>query len=142
MRKRNILTLALLVVYLGMVGWCCFGHFSDLPDIGQDNLFGIPMDKVVHFLMFFPFPILCYLAFSGMTGRPRHTVLAVGLVFLAGCLIAAGTKIGQSFTSYRSGDALDFVADTLALAISSIIVMIIDLRIIKTHNKPKCSKES
>lgn len=81
MRKRNILTLALLVVYLGMVGWCCFGHFSDLPDIGQDNLFGIPMDKVVHFLMFFPFPILCYLAFSGMTGRPRHTVLAVGLVF-------------------------------------------------------------
>lgn len=95
MRKRNILTLALLVVYLGMVGWCCFGHFSDLPDIGQDNLFGIPMDKVVHFLMFFPFPILCYLAFSGMTGRPRHTVLAVSLVFLAGCLIAAGTEIGS-----------------------------------------------
>lgn len=58
MRKRNILTLALLVVYLGMVGWCCFGHFSDLPDIGQDNLFGIPMDKMVHFLMFFPFPSL------------------------------------------------------------------------------------
>ena len=142
MKKRNILALSIFILYLGAVVYCCFGHFSQLPDMGVDTLFGIPTDKIVHFLMFFPFPILCFLAFTGRTRRPLHTVLSVGCVFLTGCLIAASTEIGQSFTDYRSGDILDFAADTTALAISSIIVMIIDLHIIKKHNKPICSKES
>ncbi|HBN01133.1 MAG TPA: hypothetical protein DD383_00625 [Rikenellaceae bacterium] len=141
MKKRNIFTLLLFLAYLAAVAYCCFWHFSELPNIGQDSIFGIPMDKIVHFLMFFPFPFLCFLAFVRRTYKPRHTVLAVGIVFLTGCAIAAGTEIGQSFMEYRSCDVLDFAADSIALAISSIIVMLIDLHIVKTHNKLKCSKK-
>ena len=141
-RKRNILALVLFAVYLGAVAYCCFGHFNDLPEIGQDSLFGIPMDKVVHFLMFFPFPILCFIVFSNHVYKTWHTILAVCVVFLAGCLIAAGTEIGQSFTDYRSCDIMDFVADATSLAISSVIVLIIDLRVIKKHHKQVCSKNS
>lgn len=141
MKKKNILALTLFIVYLGAVAYCCFGHFNDLPEISVDTFMGIPVDKIVHFVMFFPFPILCYIAFAGRILKPWHTVLSVGLVFLAGCLIAAGTEIGQSFTDYRSGDILDFAADTLSLALSSILVLIIDLHIIK-HYRQTCSKES
>lgn len=139
MRKRNILALVLFIIYLGAVAYCCFGHFNDLPEIGQDTFLGIPMDKIVHFLMFFPFPVLCFTAFSGRTNKPWKSVLAVSSVFLIGCLIAAGTEVGQSFTDYRSGDILDFAADAVSLAISSVIVLFIDLRIIKNRT---CSKDS
>lgn len=139
MKKRNILALFLFIIYLGAVVYCCFGHFSDLPEIGQDTFLGIPMDKIVHFLMFFPFPVLCFIAFSGRTDKPWKSVLAVSAVFLVGCLIAAATEVGQSFTDYRSGDILDFAADAVSLAISSAIVLFIDLRIIKNRT---CSKDS
>lgn len=131
---RKALGIFLLIAYLAAVGYCCFGQFNDLPEINADTFFGIPADKVVHFLMFFPFPILCHLAFSGWISKPRHTVLSVAAVFLTGVMIAAGTEIGQSFTDYRSGDILDFTADTLSLAISSIIVLFIDLHIKKRGN--------
>lgn len=142
MKKRNILALLLFLAYLAAIAYCCFWQFNELPNIGQDSIFGIPMDKIVHFLMFFPFPFLCFLAFVRRTYKAHHTVIAVGIVFLTGCVIAAGTEIGQSFTEYRSGDVLDFAADALALAISSVIVMLIDLHIIKTHYKQTCSKNS
>ncbi len=140
MKKKNILGLTLFLAYLGAVAYCCFGHFSDLPEISVDKFLGIPMDKIVHFLMFFPFPILCHIAFNGRGKRPGKPALVTGLVFLAGCLIAAATEIGQSFTDYRSGDVLDFAADTLSLAISSIVTLVIDLHI-KKHEKRTCSKE-
>lgn len=141
MKKRKTFTLSLFILYLAAVLYCCFGHFSDLPEIGQDTFFGIPTDKVIHFLMFFPFPILCFLAFTG-TRRPLHTVTTAVIVFLTGCAIAAATEIGQSFTDYRSGDILDFAADVTALAISSIAVTLIELHITKKHNKQICSKDS
>lgn len=138
--KRKTIGIFLLIAYLGAVVYCCFGHFSDLPEINSDSLFGIPADKVVHFLMFFPFPILCHLAFAGWTTKTSHTVLSVSVIFLTGAVIAAATEIGQSFTDYRSGDILDFTADTISLAVSSMIVLLIDLHI-KKHQKRICSKE-
>lgn len=138
--KRKTIGIFLLVAYLGAVAYCCFGHFSDLPEINTDSLFGIPADKVVHFLMFFPFPILCHLAFAGWTTKTSHTVLSVSVIFLTGAVIAAATEIGQSFTDYRSGDIIDFTADTISLAVSSMIVLLIDLHI-KKHQKRICSKE-
>ena len=57
-------------------------------------------------------------------------------------MIAAATEIGQSLTDYRSGDILDFAADVTALTISSVAVTLIDLHIVKKHNKQICSKDS
>ncbi len=131
MKKRNILALFPLVIYLGAVAYLCFGHFSDLPEIGRDTLFGIPTDKIVHFLMFFPFPILCHAAFRPQKRNVLRTVLGVTLIFLIGCVLAAGTEIGQSFTGYRSGDPMDFLADFTALAGASIITVLAELSTFK-----------
>ena len=53
----------------------------------------------------------------------------VGVTLAVGLIIAVGTEWGQaSLTDYRSGDALDFVADSAALLLSSILVTIWDIR--------------
>ena len=116
----------LLVVYLCAVAWLCFGHFSSIPNVKM-SYWGIPTDKIVHFLMFFPFPLLAFGGFDKYTTKPWHSFLFVAVLFGIGCLLAGATEIGQGFTQYRSRDPKDFQADGLALAISCLIVLIIDL---------------
>ena len=126
MRRRNIIGLILFLVYLGAVAWCCFGHFDNLPRV-QKEFIGIPTDKIVHFIMFFPFPVLSFWTFNYLAGKPWKAVLTVFILFLLGCVLAAATEIGQSYTSYRSSDPKDFAADILAMAISSLAILIIYL---------------
>jgi len=126
-RKLDITFKVIFFAYLAAVIFLCFGKFENLPQMNPLFL-GIPKDKVVHFLMFFPFPILVFLAFDRFTTKPWHSLLFCLGVFLLGCIVAAATEIGQSYTQYRSGDPNDFRADILAVAISSIIVLIIDLK--------------
>ena len=121
-RKSNIIASAILATYLAVVAYCCFGHFSDLPSISKCFL-GIPADKIVHFLMFFPFPILCYLSFNRHTVNPWRSVLQVSMALVAGGILAAATEIGQSFTDYRSGDIMDFCADLISLATASALTL-------------------
>ena len=122
MGKRNVVSLVLFVIYLAAVIWCCFGHFDDLPDVDK-SLFGIPTDKIVHFIMFLPFPVLCFKSFSFLAGKQWRAILTIIVIFILGCLLAAGTEIGQSFTKYRSGDPLDFISDVAALVVSSIATL-------------------
>ena len=99
-----------------------------MPDV-QRSFWGIPTDKIVHFLMFFPFPILAFLAFDGYSAKPWLSVLGTVAIFAAGILLAVGTEVGQArLTTYRSGDVNDFKADLLALGISSLIVLLINFR--------------
>lgn len=118
-------------LYLVAVLVLCFGKFSDMPSVSETFL-GIPTDKVVHFFMFFPFPILAFLAYDKYTGSVRKVLLFALVTFLAGCLVAAGTEIGQTLlTEYRSGDPTDFLADLIALLSGSVIATWIDLKHLK-----------
>lgn len=139
MRKRNIFA-PLLIIYLGAVVYLCFGHFNDLPQIGQDSLWGIQMDKVVHFLMFFPFPILCHAAFRPQGKKGWRTVVTVFIIFVTGCALAAGTELGQSLTDYRSGDPMDFLADLAALTGASIVTVLAELLTLNGKTK-LCSND-
>ena len=79
--------------------------------------------------MFFPFPILAFLAYDKYTGDRKKVLLFAIVTFIVGCLIAAGTELGQAYlTEYRSGDPKDFLADFLALLSGSVIATWIDLR--------------
>ena len=55
-RKQLILARIVFAVYILAVLVLCFGKFESTEDVPMD-LWGIPTDKVVHFLMFFPFPL-------------------------------------------------------------------------------------
>ncbi len=127
MKGRRLIARILFFLYLAAVLVLCFGQFKDAPSIPW-TLLGIPSDKLVHFCMFFPFPILAFLAFDKYTETPRSTFLFSGITFLVGVALAFGTEWGQAhLTTYRSGDPLDWLADISALFISTLIVIIWDL---------------
>jgi len=138
MNKRRIFGIIILIAYIATVCYLCFGKFEDIPNVPR-MLFGYPIDKVVHFFMFFPFPFLLWFAFGDLCKKPWQTLLFIVIAFLIGCLAAAGTEIGQQeLTNYRSGDPLDFKADCISMAISSIITLIIDQIL---HLTTKCSEK-
>ena len=122
---------AAFYLYLAAIAVLCFGNFSSLPSV-SNTILGIPTDKVVHFIMFFPFPILAFLAYDKFTGTVKSAIIFAVVTFLAGCIIAAATEIGQAYiTDYRSGDPTDFLADILALLLGSCIATWIDLKTLK-----------
>ena len=125
MKKSTVILFRVLIVlYLAAIAVLCFGHFGNLPQI-HSKILGFEEDKVVHFLMFLPFPLLSYFAVGKNPASPWKALGEVLLIFLAGCLIAAGTEAGQSFLPYRTTDPKDFQADTIALALCSLAVFIL-----------------
>lgn len=127
-RSQKILFQVIFYLYVAAVLFLCFGHFEQTPSI-EWSLLGIPSDKVVHFCMFFPFPILAFLAFDRYTETVRSTLLFSGITLLVGLLLAGGTEWGQAhLTDYRSGDPLDLLADGLALVLSTLLVIYLDIR--------------
>ena len=125
-RRQLVIARILFAMYLVAVAVLCFGKFESSQDMPRE-LWGIPTDKVVHFLMFFPFPALAYLAFDRYKGNRSSSFLWASVAFLAGCAYAAVTELIQSRLSYRSGDPVDFQADFLALAACSVFILIIIL---------------
>lgn len=129
---KTILARILFFLYLMAIAFLCFMHVDKLPDV-QKFILGIPTDKVAHFLMFLPFPILAYLAYDHLTNKVWSAILFALATFVIGCLLAYGTEYVQGRLPYRSMDIKDFKADALALAISSVFVFIIDV----THLKKR-----
>lgn len=129
MNKRlKILFQIAFGVYVVAVLMLCFGHFDNTPSLPTTFL-GIPTDKVAHFCMFFPYPILAFLAFDKYTETPKSTLLFSSLTFVLGALLALGTEWGQAhLTNYRSGEPLDLAADLLALFIGTLIIIYWDIR--------------
>ena len=129
-RRQLVISRILAVVYLIAVAWLCFGRFDSTRDVPMD-LWGIPTDKIVHFLMFLPFPFLAYFAFDRFTEKVWTSILWTTVSFLVGGAFAAGTEWVQSHLPYRTADPADFHADLLALAAGSVIVLILDISIQK-----------
>ena len=126
MSTKTILARILFVVYLAAIAFLCFMHADKLPDM-QKTLFGIPTDKVAHFLMFLPFPILAFLAYDHVTNKVWSAVLFAVLTFAVGAAIAWGTEYIQGMLPYRSRDVADLRADLLALGVSTLGVFITDV---------------
>lgn len=132
-KRQKIAFRAIFFFYVAAVLFLCFGKFDSAPSIPW-TLFGLPSDKLVHFCMFFPFPILAFLAFDRYTDSVRSTLLFSGITLLVGFLLAWGTEWGQAhLTDYRSGDPLDLLADGTALVLSTLLVIFLDIRKQKKH---------
>ena len=121
-RKRYI-ALILFCIYMVAVALVCFMRPESIPEMRPD-LFDIPIDKVVHFIMFFPYPILAYKAFRP-EGKSKwiHLVILV-IIFITGIGLAMGTEKIQGMSEYRSFEMEDFYADVLGMEISALLTAI------------------
>lgn len=101
----------------------CLSRPENLPS-AEFMIFGLPVDKVVHFIMFLPFPIFIYLMFF-KTSRSRWADL---LIMIGGIVMGIGAALGtehlQALTQYRSSDIKDVYADIIGLSAGCIPVLI------------------
>ena len=125
-RKRSIIFTIAMVLYLAVVGYLLFANFEKLSSVPKIFL-GIPTDKIVHFCMFFPFPILAYLAYDRLTDTPLKALAALVSICAIGAVFAGLTEIGQSLLPYRTQDISDFRADCIAICIAGLLTFIIDV---------------
>ena len=130
---KTILARILFILYLAAIAFLCFMHADKLPDM-QKTLLGIPTDKVAHFLMFLPFPILAFLAYDHVTNKFWSAVLFAVLTFAVGAGIAWLTEYVQGMLPYRSREIADLKADLLALGISTLGVFITDITHLPNRN--------
>lgn len=121
--KTIIIARILLLVYAAMVCMLCFMRLGNGIDMSSEWL-GIPKDKIAHFFLFFPFPILMYAAFHMHRSKPVRLILFLLLTLVIGAAAGAGIELIQMTTDYRSCDILDFRADCIGLLCGSILVMI------------------
>ena len=121
MLRKALFWRILLVIYLAAVAYICFASQGDLPSFDEWP-FKIPADKVVHFLMFLPWPILaCLSVLPFDAGRTRKAVIVMMLMTLAGCAIAGVTEWIQGLLPYRSKDIFDCIADCLGLLTGALL---------------------
>lgn len=121
--KRHISTIA-LCIYIATICTLCFINPANLPTTEFD-LWGIGLDKLIHFLMFLPFPILAYFSFSKETKF---------IIWIVGCLFALSTECIQSLSEYRSFEIGDIVADILGLTLGCTLTFIIHTLTKRTRN--------
>lgn len=114
--------LALLLLYIAAVAFLCFMRPDDLPSV-QKDFFGIPIDKVVHFIMFLPYPILSGLSFMHKDFSIRRNILILIVLTVTGIGLAFGTEAIQGQLGYRSYDIADFAADMKGMATGVLITL-------------------
>ncbi len=131
---KTILARILFALYLAAIALLCFMNVDKLPQI-QKEILGFPTDKIAHFIMFLPFPILAYLAYDHVTNKVWSCFLFALLAMVAGTAVAFLTEYVQGMLSYRTRDLFDFKADLLALGISTLFVFIVDISNLKNRNK-------
>ena len=125
MMKRTSVYRTIMLIYLIVVGILCFARIDGLQS-APTTIFGLASDKVAHFLMFLPFAPLAFLCIGKKAGTPLKAALVTIAIFMVGCIIASATEVIQGWTGYRTSDPKDFVADTLALALGSVVVIIME----------------
>lgn len=116
------LKILLFLAYLALVAWLCFGNFKPSPDIPR-SVWGIPIDKCIHFLMFLPFPILGALAFDF---RSWWRALAVSML-MANVVAFLFERLQSVLTSHRITDAKDLNANLLGITLGLLITIVIGL---------------
>ncbi len=123
----------LLCLYIAAVAYLCFAKPDDLPQVSPD-FFGIPIDKIAHFLMFLPYPIIAYGTFRPKTDRKAAHLAVLTILYFAGIGLAIGTEHIQGRLEYRSNDIHDFYTDFAGMTLAAVI-MAVYIMIKKHHNE-------
>lgn len=126
MKKFLTLFRVLFIIYIALLLFLTLYSFKDTDISIPKYIFGIMSDKVIHFLMFLPFPFLAWMAFGSYFKRlfPYSPKL---LLLLLGLLLASSTEFLQKGTLYRQFDWYDMAANYIAILLGTALIALFDL---------------
>ena len=121
--KGRIHTLYIITfcIYLAAVALLCFIKPSSLPEMDIKTFLGLPVDKVLHFIMFLPYPVLAGMVFINKEQKTAAAAVILTVLAITGIGVAYGTEIIQSHTGYRSYEIADFHADMIGIAAGTLL---------------------
>lgn len=120
--KRRHMAILLFAFYLAAVAYLCFLKPGSIPVL-QQFIFGIPTDKVIHFIMFLPYPILAYISFRPDRKGVLTHMLALIAIIAVGAAMAMGVERLQ-IAAGRNYDIKDFYANIAGMAAGAAITLI------------------
>lgn len=121
--KYRKISTVLFCIYMIAVALLCVIRTDSMPELPK-YILGIPLDKMMHMLMFLPFPILGYTSFYPERKNAWRELAVLAIVCLLGGAFAFSTERFQALTSYRSCETADLIADAVGIAIGAISVII------------------
>lgn len=133
--RRHIAVIA-LCLYLAALGFLCFADPQDYPTT-DFSLWGLPADKIAHFLMFAPYPVLAFLSIDSKSEKLLKRLYILALILVSGCGLAIGTEFIQGTTEYRSFELWDFAADIAGMLASTVLLA---AYVISTYKKTLCNE--
>lgn len=134
LKHRRTISGITFCLYMTAVLVLCLIKTDGLPEV-EKSFFGIPFDKVAHFMMFLPFPILSGLTFIPKDSGIQIRLATMAVLTIAGAGMAYGTEQLQAMTDYRSCDMKDFIADILGIVSGTLIS--ISTILLKKHSGRK-----
>lgn len=126
--KKYSFIFSLLIIYIATLFFCCLYNFSGGTglDLGQYFL-GIRLDRVAHFLMFLPYPFLCWGCLKLSRGRTFFASHTAASVIVSGVIVATIAELSQELlTTYRDTDPLDLAANVSAIVAGIMIIKFIN----------------
>lgn len=119
-RGTRWLYVLLFFLYVGAIVYLCFGNFSALSSKMPLTILGIRTDRIVHFLMFFPYIFLAQAAFAGK--NPWKTLVWVTISAIA---LAYALELLQGVvTTSRTTDPWDLSINLSAVTTATLIMAI------------------
>lgn len=122
-KKIRKISRILFCLYVTAVILLCIIKTESLPELPKTFL-GIPLDKIAHFIMFLPYPILGYATFYPKDSSIWRNLALVAIICITGGVFAYSTETIQSMTDYRTSDIMDIAADSAGLLSGTLATII------------------
>lgn len=118
-KRRHLIVFAIYLIFISVL---CFLKPSSLPHM-PSSWMNLPIDKIGHFLMFLPFPVLAIEAWHP-EGSTKKRLGILCMIAAAGIVIAYGTELIQNLLEYRSYETADLMADLGGIVAGAIMTAI------------------
>jgi len=124
MSKRVIYRWTLFFAYVTAVFILMLITFNPSEVDIPGYLFGIEVDKLVHFAIFLPYTPLAWFAFSFKDDSLQRKMLFLLTLFFSGVTLASLTETAQLLSPARIGDIRDLAADIISVATGTLFILI------------------
>ena len=126
-KKIRTAAIILLVIYVVVSLYFLLTTVS----LGVKNrLWNIPTDKIFHFLMFTPYPILFWMIIKYGKKNYRKGLGIYLLIFTISVTLGGLTEVAQKYmTDSRNGDVMDWLADALGIILALFLLWIFESRV-------------